>query len=254
MAKSYNEPKKPILFTICLTQREVDEQIKLLRNRSAANINVKAQRPFILTACKRYETPLKTKTVELPPISKGAKIEPVCCTTPVTVQWEEFESGKIGAQKNGSCSHFPASPKKELPKKSIRQVKPQPLKSLINRISKTKEQDKVDNFICLGVQMKTRVQDTNIFDRKTHPFSTPESKDTKRSDSVSEKTKSTVPTCSRDMMSKPKQLVINGSDCSSCCSSSNLKPHRVSIKHVKEPPVCEQNTNGDTGSLLPLIK
>lgn len=145
--------KKAILFTICLSTKEIEEQILKLKNRNY--LRFCARQRTVNSMSKGDEQQMKTNAIELPPITKGEKTGLVSCPTPVALPSEEIEDGKISRLSERSRPTVPRL-KKELPKKSIRQVKPCPPGSVVEK-NKIREQDKTNEFVCFGVHMKAKI-------------------------------------------------------------------------------------------------
>ena len=159
MANLVSKETKPILFTICLTNKEIDDQIAQLRRRTLAKICAKERDNSTKTETEPEERPMKLNTLELPPIGNGDTTSLASCPTPVAMHWcQEINDGMASRQRDKKVS-FVFHPAKEIPKKSIREVKQSPLGSIIKTGNKEK-QDKTNNFLCFGVHMKSR-GDTN---------------------------------------------------------------------------------------------
>lgn len=152
MASLCEEHSKTGLLTINLTADQLEEQLEKLRRRGWM------QRVRNQSTNKRDELQVKTNTIELPPITKGDKAGLVSCPTPTAVLLEIVE-GKTERQKERMKA--PTRAKNQLPKKSIRQVKPCPPGSIVQ---KKKGQDSKADFVCLGMHLKDQVS-ANPFGR-----------------------------------------------------------------------------------------
>lgn len=170
MAKLYNEETKSILFTICLTTREIDEQVARLRRRNAARFW--AQESAGIVRSKRDNHQMKKSIVEFPPINTNNKEETCRIThsTPVGAHLKvTIEDNKISRMSEKS-RQLPR-PKKELPQKSIRQAKPNIARLAGSAVQnhKRESENKANNNICLGDCTKAR-ETRNHFGKEKKSF------------------------------------------------------------------------------------
>lgn len=129
------------IFTNNITPEEFEAHLEKYSKRGW----IKSARDSTTSKKSKKDKTQLNPSLELPPIKKGDLAACVSCTIPIAVRYGDIE------QKERTRS--PSHSQKELPKNSIRQLKPCPPGSVVPK-KKKKDQDSKASFICQGTNLK----------------------------------------------------------------------------------------------------